>query len=257
MPVGTEQTYRTLKTRTLNSPMPSRVEMPSLSFVVARSTPGHIIGCDNKLPWHLRTDLSRFKKITLGHVIIMGRKTHESIGRPLPGRTTIVLSRNPNTERENTVWSLQETSLLWTDGRENALYLADILSIGRGNADFFVIGGAEIFVMFSDLFNKVYLTEVLADVEGDAKFEFEFKYPYWQKIKEENFPQSDADQYPSRFLVFKKRDKTTRFRIFPDFLTDADSRRAWVRENLPKITNDRTDAPLEPPNWSLFPEERA
>jgi dihydrofolate reductase len=257
LPVGTEQTYRTLKTRTLNSPMPSRVEMPSLSFVVARSTPGHIIGCDNKLPWHLRTDLSRFKKITLGHVIIMGRKTHESIGRPLPGRTTIVLSRNPNTERENTVWSLQETSLLWTDGRENALYLADILSIGRGNADFFVIGGAEIFVMFSDLFNKVYLTEVLADVEGDAKFEFEFKYPYWQKIKEENFPQSDADQYPSRFLVFKKRDKTTRFRIFPDFLTDADSRRAWVRENLPKITNDRTDAPLEPPNWSLFPEERA
>jgi len=237
--------------------MPSRVEMPSLSFVVARSTPGHIIGCENKLPWHLRTDLSRFKQITLGHVIIMGRKTHESIGRTLPGRTTIVLSRNPNTERENTVWGLQETGLLWVDGRENALYLADILSIGRGRSDFFVIGGAEIFEMFSDLFNKVYLTEVLANVEGDAKFDFEFKYPYWQKIKEENSPQSDMDQYPSRFLVFKKRDKTTRFRIFPDFLTDAESRREWVRQNLPKITNERVSTHRERANWSLFPKERA
>jgi len=236
--------------------MPSRVEMPSLSFVVARSTPGHIIGCDNKLPWHLKTDLSRFKKITLGHVIIMGRKTHESIGRVLSGRTTIVLSRNQNTGRENTVWGLQETVLLWADGPENALYLADILSIGRGKTDFFVIGGAEIFDMFSDLFDKVYLTEVLADVVGDAKFDLEFKYPYWQKIHEENIPQSDLDEYPSRFLVFKKRDKTTRFRILPDFLTDADSRREWVRQNLPKITNERVVAPPEQLKWPLFPKER-
>src|SRR5262249_18373744 len=153
------------------------------------------------------------------------------------------ISRNPNTARENTVWGLHETALLWVDGRENALYLADILSIGRGKADFFVIGGAEIFEMFSELFDKVYLTEVLADVEGDAKFDLDFKYPYWQKISEENFPQSDVDQYPSRFLVFKKRDKTTRFRIFPDFLTDADSRREWVQQNLPKIASAKINIP--------------
>jgi dihydrofolate reductase len=236
--------------------MPSRVEMPSLSFVVARSTPGNIIGCDNKLPWHLKSDLGRFKKITLGHVIIMGRKTHESIGRMLPGRTTIVLSRNQNTERENTVWGLQETSLLWADGRENALYLADILSIGRGKTDFFVIGGAEIFHMFSDLFEKVYLTEVLADVAGDATFDLEFKYPFWQKAKEESFPQSDVDQYPSRFLVFRKRDKTTRFRIFPDFLTDANARREWIRKNLPKIADERDVPRREELKWPLFPDER-
>jgi dihydrofolate reductase len=235
--------------------MPSRVQMPSLSFVVARSMPGHIIGCENKLPWHLKTDLTRFKKITLGHVMIMGRKTHESIGRTLPGRTTIVLSRNPNTEKENTVWSLQDTVLLWADGPEEALYLADILSIARGKTDFFVIGGAEVFAMFSRLFDKVYLTEVLADVAGDAQFDLEFKYPYWQKIHEEAVPQSDTDQFPSRFLVFKKRDKTTRFRMFPDFLTDANARREWVRQNLPKITRPSVNTPSELSKWPLFPDE--
>jgi dihydrofolate reductase len=189
--------------------------------------------------------------------MIMGRKTHESIGRTLPGRTTIVLSRNPNTDRENTVWGLQDTVLLWAEGREDALYLADILSIARGKTDFFVIGGAEIFAMFSKLFDKVYLTEVLADVAGDARFDLEFKYPYWQKICEESVPLSDVDQYPSRFLVFKKRDKTTRFRIFPDFLTDANARREWVRQNLPKITNASVNVPSELSKLSLFPEEPA
>jgi dihydrofolate reductase len=229
--------------------------MPSLSFVVARSSPGHVIGCDNKLPWHLKTDLARFKKITLGHVIIMGRKTHESIGRILPGRITIVLSRTPDSARENTLWSLQDTALFWADGRENALFLADILSIGRDNKDFFVIGGAEIFLMYSELFEKIYLTEVLADVEGDAKFDFEFKYPQWKKISEEYFPKSQGDEFPSRYIVFEKRDRTTRYRIFPDFLTDAESRREWIRQNLPRMTENKNGAVLGESKQLLFPEE--
>jgi dihydrofolate reductase len=235
--------------------MPTRVEMPSLSFVVARSSPGNIIGCDNKLPWHLRADLVRFKAITMGHVIIMGRKTHESIGRVLPGRITIVLSRRPDTERENTIWGLRETSLLWAGDRENALFLADFLSISKDKKDFFVIGGAEVFLMFSELFNKIYLTEVLADVPGDALFDLEFKYPYWKKVSEEMFPKSDSDEYPSRFSIFEKRDKTTRFRRVPEFLTDATARREWVKQNLPNLTAGKPEDSIGYPTGLLFPEE--
>lgn len=236
--------------------MSSRVEMPSISFMVARSSPGHFIGCENKLPWHLRTDLARFKKNTLGHVILMGRRTHNSIGRALPGRTTIVLSRNTDTGRENTLWNVQETSLFWAGDRENALFLADFVSIGKGKKDFFVVGGEEIFRMFSDLFHKVYLTEVFGDIVGDAKFDLDFKYPFWRRDFAEDYPKSDVDDYPSRYSVFVKRDKKTRYRIFPDFLTDANSRREWVKQNLPKIAAQKSSESPQPSNLLLFPEEQ-
>jgi dihydrofolate reductase len=73
--------------------------LPSISYVVARSVPGYVIGTENRLPWRLHSDLKRFKEITYGHPIIMGRKTHLSIGRPLPGRTNIVLSRAADQRR--------------------------------------------------------------------------------------------------------------------------------------------------------------
>jgi dihydrofolate reductase len=222
--------------------MDRRTEMPSISFVVARSSPGHKIGCENKLPWHLKTDLVRFKKITLGHAIIMGRRTHESIGRTLPGRTTIVISRK-STPPESMFWSFQDTALLWAKNRENAIFLADIISIGKGKKDFFVVGGEEIFNMFLGLFNKVYLTEVLADVRGDAVFHHEFKYPYWQKTFEEEFSSSNDDEYPSRFLIYEKRDKTTRFETLPDFFTDAELRREWIDQKLNTLSLERKQSP--------------
>src|ERR1700744_6415345 len=113
--------------------MPPPVRMPSISFVVARSSPAHIIGIDNKLPWHLRTDLQRFKKITLGHVVLMGRSTFESIGRPLPGRTNLILSRRPANDQEINIWSpgTDGTSLIWCRSREDAMYLADVRSLAN------------------------------------------------------------------------------------------------------------------------------
>src|SRR6266852_4875040 len=123
--------------------MSHSVPMPSLSFIVARSRPRNVIGCDNKLPWHLKSDLTRFKKITMGHVIIMGRKTFQSIGRVLPGRTNLVLSRHSPEVEQRTIWSLNETNLLWSKSREEALFLADFISIAREKSDFFVIGGGE------------------------------------------------------------------------------------------------------------------
>ena len=220
--------------------MASRVEMPSLSFIVARSCPGNIIGCENKLPWHLRTDLKRFRSITSGHAVIMGRKTFESIGKPLPGRINIVLSRTPLPDIANSFWQFHDTALLWARDRENSLFLADILSITREKRDFFVIGGAEIFNMFTDLFYKVYITEVLADdIRGDAIFDFEFKYPLWSKVAEEHFPQSEFDQYASRFRIYQKRDKTTRYRLLPTFLTNANSRQQWLERNLIRAQSDK------------------
>lgn len=87
--------------------------LPSISYVVARSVPGYVIGNENRLPWHLKTDLKRFKQITIGHPIIMGRKTHLSIGRPLPGRVNIVLSRKADKNVENDFWQRAETATVW------------------------------------------------------------------------------------------------------------------------------------------------
>lgn len=207
--------------------------MPSLSFIVARSRPRNVIGCDNKLPWHLKSDLARFKKLTMGHVIIMGRKTFESIGRVLPGRTNLVISRNTSDAAESTVWSLNETALLWSKSIEDSLFLADFLSIAREKSDFFVIGGAEIFEMFRDLFNKVYLTEVIGDdIVGDTTFDIEFKYPQWKALESTDVPAGPDDQYPSKFSVYTKRDKSIRYRILPEYFTDAELRHAWIEQNL-------------------------
>jgi dihydrofolate reductase len=213
--------------------MSHSVPMPSLSFIVARSKPRNVIGCENKLPWHLKSDLTRFKKITTGHVVIMGRKTFESIGRILPNRTNIVISRNTQDLPENKIWSPSDAALLWSRSREDSLFLADFLSISREKTDFFVIGGAEIFAMFRELFNKVYLTEVLGDnIAGDATFDFEFRYPHWKALRTEDVPAGPHDQYPSKFTVFAKRDKTTRFRMLPDFFTDSKERQRWIQQNL-------------------------
>jgi dihydrofolate reductase len=225
--------------------MSHSVPMPSLSFIVARSRPRNFIGCDNRLPWHLKSDLTRFKELTMGHVIIMGRKTFDSIGRVLPGRTNLVLSRNIPDVVENTIWSLNETSLLWSRSTEESLFLADFLSIAREKSDFFVIGGAEIFEMFSDLFNKVYLTEVISDnVVGDTTFDIEFKYPQWKALESRDLPAGPGDQYPSKFSVFAKRDKTTRYRTLPEYFTDAKQRQQWIQQNLKEhLSQPRQSSP--------------
>jgi len=142
--------------------MVAGLRMPSISFVVARSEPGHVIGCDNKLPWHLKTDLKHFKAVTSKHVVIMGRKTFESIGKPLPNRINIVMSGKAQNPSPN---------LYFVDSKNSALYFADLLSVMYSSQDVFVIGGGAVYEEFKQIFNKVYLTEVYADVKGDAFFD--------------------------------------------------------------------------------------
>jgi len=128
-----------------------------ISIIVAVSTNG-VIGKDNQLIWRLPDDLKRFKSLTIGHPIIMGRKTFESIGKPLPGRTSIVVTRNPD---------FQPDGVVITNSLESALDHA-----ARLNTDeVFIIGGGELYNQVQNFANKLYITEVDTVIDGDTYFE--------------------------------------------------------------------------------------
>lgn len=130
-----------------------------ISLVVARSE-NHAIGVANRLPWHIPEDLKRFKQITSGHPMIMGRKTFESIGKALPNRTNIVVTRN---------LSFTAPGVLRAGSLDEALELA---ARSPGAEEIFVIGGSEIFTLAIPRADRIYLTEVHRVVEGDAFFEY-------------------------------------------------------------------------------------
>lgn len=123
-----------------------------LSLIVAMTDDG-VIGRNNTLPWRLPEDLKRFKDLTMGHAIIMGRKTFDSIGKPLPGRTNIVVSRNP---------------ALKIDGAVVTASLGE--AVRQADADAFVIGGAELFRQAWPLADRLYLTLIHEKIEGDVFF---------------------------------------------------------------------------------------
>ena len=214
-----------------------RIRLPSISYVVARSWPDGIIGRNNELPWSLRTDLQRFKAITLNHVIIMGRKTYLSIGRPLPARMSVILSRASEFDVQNSFWNGGETMLLWTENRESALFFADVISIAKGKPDFFVIGGAEMYRVFGDLFNKIYLTEVLTGdalhrEPGDAIFDYKIDNRKWQTIQTEYIPAGPKDDFPSRYSVLERKTKSVRYIETKDYYTEQQSKKLWLDQQL-------------------------
>lgn len=236
------------------------VRMPSISFVVARSYPAHIIGSENKLPWHLRSDLQRFKKITFGHVVLMGRSTFDSIGRPLPGRMNVILSRRPANDRETNIWNTTDTSLLWSRSPEDAMYLADILSLAADKKEFFVIGGEQMYQLFSKLGNRVHLTEVFAPLPreaGDAHFDREFDRRQWKILFEEEFPAGPNDDYPSRYTVYDRKTKTVRYVELEDYFTQGADRERWVSEQFDKIRNSvaHGDVPKRGIQFHMFEEQ--
>lgn len=144
-----------------------------------------VIGRGNALPWHLPEDLKRFKQLTLGNAIVMGRKTYDSIGRPLPGRDNIVITRDPDRviPGVRTVPSVQ-AALETAAGRP-----------------VFVIGGGEIYGLALPLATRLYLTEVDADVEGDAWFP-EFDRKEWHETAREPGPPASA--LPYAFVTYSR-----------------------------------------------------
>lgn len=152
---------------------------PKVSLIVAVSENG-VIGKSNALPWYIPEDLKRFKAITTGHPIIMGRKTHQAIGRPLPDRTNIVITRDKTFKAEGiiVVHSLDE-ALKQAQGKE-------------GDEEIFIIGGGEIFAQSMDLADKIDLTLVKAKIEGDVYFP---DYSQFKKRKKVGQGQTDQYQY--------------------------------------------------------------
>ncbi|MFP5078216.1 dihydrofolate reductase [Rhizobium sp. YIM 134829] len=183
--------------------------MPSAVSVVARSYPDRIIGIENRLPWHLGTDLKNFKNLTQGHAIIMGRKTFESLGRPLPNRINIVLSRDEVPDTKN---------VKWVRDVPTALLVADFHSICMSRKQFFVIGGEKIYSLFSEYINKIFLTDVFTGpINGDAKFDFDFPVSDWFCRYEREFPRSEVDDYAFRISYFDRRRFEHRQRMIDEF----------------------------------------
>jgi len=190
----------------------AEIAMPSIAYIIARTENG-VIGCNNALPWRLKTDLKRFKSITSKHVVIMGRKTYESIGHALPNRENVVISRDPT-------FRPSDAEVFATF--EDAIFHADIFSIAEGLETNFVVGGAVIFEKMKDYVDTAYVTEIhTSAIEGDAEFRYNFDPKEWTVEKKEMVPKSDADEYDSTFFVYKRRKAVLRKRGIREFLTPA------------------------------------
>jgi dihydrofolate reductase len=158
------------------------------SIVVAVARNG-VIGRDNQLPWKLPRDLAYFKRVTLGHPVVMGRRTWESIGRPLPGRQNIVVTRNAN---------------LKAPGAKVVTSLAEAWKAAGDAEEVSIIGGTSIFRETLPIADRIHLTEVDAVVEGDTFFP-EFDRSQWIEREVERHPADERHQYPLRILLLTRR----------------------------------------------------
>jgi dihydrofolate reductase len=222
--------------------MSNRAKMPSISTIVARSYPGNVIGYKNQLPWRLKSDLKRFREITTGHVVIMGRNTFLSIGKPLPNRTNIILTRDSSFVNDIRIGFNEETQLCWSNTIEDSLLIADVVSICRQKNQIFVIGGNYMFKLFDEYVNRVFLTEVFADVIGDAYFTKTFPPSEW-KIKEEtDYKKNEiTDQYDYRFSIYDRKIRKPRYDSLARFFTDRVMKDHWlsgqVKKNIARIAD--------------------
>jgi len=155
-----------------------------------------VIGRDGGLPWKLASDLKRFKAGTMGRPIVMGRKTFESIGRALPGRLSIVVTRDAafRAEGVETVASLEAAIALGTS-RAKDMPIKDEIAI---------IGGGEIYAQAMRLADRLEVTHVLARVDGDTRFP-EIDPDVWEEASAETLPAGDADSHATRFVVYRRR----------------------------------------------------
>ena len=157
-----------------------------LSIIVAAADNG-IIGCAGRMPWHISEDLKRFKQITSGHPVVMGRNTYLSLGRPLPGRTNVVVSRTAaRIEGCRVVRSLEEAF---------ALFPAD--------EEVFVIGGAQIYAQTIGMADRLYITRVEHDYEGDTSFPV-WNRSQWRLVSDERFERGEKYPYPFVIEVYER-----------------------------------------------------
>lgn len=161
-----------------------------ISVIVASSENGGI-GRKGKIPWRLKDDLANFKRVTMGHTLIMGRKTYQSIGMALPGRRMIVVTRQPEFTAEGCLIV-------------NTLREAFALAKSRGEEEVFIAGGSEIYYQTIDLVEKVYLTRIHAIVAADSYFP-EVCEPDWVLVSEERHSSDEEHQYAFTFEVWERQ----------------------------------------------------
>jgi len=159
----------------------------TVSIIAAVASNG-VIGRDGGLPWRLSADLKRFKALTMGHHVVVGRRTWESIARPLPGRTLVVVSRTLGQPIDHVLV---------------AASLPEALDAARGDAEVFVAGGAEIYRLALPLAARLYLTRVHADVDGDTRFP-EVEWTAWRRVGAEDQPADERNEYASTFEVWER-----------------------------------------------------
>jgi dihydrofolate reductase len=169
---------------------------PRISLVVAVADNG-VIGNAGDLPWRMSGDLQRFKQLTMGHVMVMGRKTYESIGRPLPGRLTVVLTANrdydPGHSEVHVAHSLGDA-------------VAHALESGMNNDELFVVGGAEIYRLALSTASRIYRTRVHASPGGDAHFP-ELPSADWQVIESQEYPADTKNGFACTWEVLERLEK--------------------------------------------------
>jgi dihydrofolate reductase len=160
-----------------------------ISLLVAMDN-NRTIGKNNDLPWYLPADLKYFKKVTMGHPIVMGRKTYESIGRPLPGRENIIITRDKSYDIESAqvVHSIQEA-----------------IDVTKDEDEVFVIGGAEIFKQYMPDSDRLYITQIEHDFDGDTFFP-EINYAEWKIISKEKGIKDEKNPYDYYFMIYDRKE---------------------------------------------------
>jgi dihydrofolate reductase len=159
-----------------------------ISLIVAMAS-NRVIGLGGRMPWHLSADLKHFKKITLGSPILMGRKTFEAIGRPLPGRDNLIISRNP---------AYQQTGCqVFTD--KDA-----VIEHVKSRAELFVIGGQTLYEMFLPVADNLYLTLIHKSFPGDTYFP-EFNLSDWREVYREDIAEDETVDFSYSFLKLERQ----------------------------------------------------
>lgn len=166
---------------------------PLISLVVAVAQNG-IIGNDGDMPWRLSTDLKRFKAVTMGKPVIMGRKTFESIGRPLPGRLNVVISRTIH----------ESTGVMWATSLNSALEAASKWADENGVKEICIIGGGQIYQSALPLATRLYVTHVLAEPKGDTSFP-DISDADWAPTSTENVPAGGEDTVETIYVVYERK----------------------------------------------------
>jgi dihydrofolate reductase len=156
--------------------------------LIAALAENRVIGRANRLPWRLPADLRRFKSLTMGKPVIMGRKTYESIGKPLPGRSNIVVTRDPDYRAQ---------------GCQVVHSLEQALEAGAGHAEVMVIGGAELYRQALGRAQRMYLTLIRAEVDGDTLFP-DIEPQQWRELERESHCADENNQYDYDFVILQR-----------------------------------------------------